>query len=378
MRIVLNTRSDDTAAGACVHDLGRRLAARGAAATVNDWGRYDRYDVAVFVAYDHEIDEARRQNPAIRIVLADPKQRTPEAVEAARGADLLLVSSVEQRDVFLRTNRNVLVYTMFPAIAARAKDHADRPDGAIVVGYHGNRVHLEAMAHSVRPALEELGRRRPVELRAVYNIETLGKARLGIPDERFVRVRHIQWTPAFPNDLAGVDIGIVPSELPVANALVALELTALPEPEFAYEPFDHLVRYKASTNPGRLYPFARLGIPVVADFTPSAAQFVEDGVTGLLASSPHGWLEALDVLAGSAELRARLAAGLRERLDAAYERQLDDFVAALALPRKPAPAVIPGALAVAEQQALLDRYAGPARSRGLARRARRLLRLVRR
>ena len=378
MRIVLNTRSDDAVAGACVHDLGRRLADRGVAATVNDWGRYDRYDVAVFVAHDHDIVAARAQNPAIRIVLADPKQRTPEAVEAARGADLLLVSSVEQRDVFLRTNRNVLVYTMFPTVTARAKEHADRPDGAIVVGYHGNRVHLEAMAHSVRPALEELGRQRPVELRAVYNIETLGKAKFGVPDGRFVSVRHIQWTASFPGDLAAVDIGIVPGELPVAELLRALELTAYPQPEFMYEPFDHLVRYKASTNPGRLYPFARLGIPVVADFTPSAAQFVQDGVSGLLASSPHGWLEALDTLARSAELRTRLATGLRERLDEAYERQLDDFLEALSAPRKPVPAVFPAEVTVVEQQALIERFAGPAGASRHVALARALLQRLRR
>ena len=354
MRVVLNTRSDDAVAAACIHDLGRRLGERGVEVAVNDWGGYDSYDVAVFLAYDHDVEAARAANPGIRIVLADPKQRTPEAIATARDADLLLVSSVEQRDVFLRTNRNLLVYTMYPSVAARERRHVDLGDGRIVVAYHGNRVHLEAMAHTVRPALEELGRRRPVELSAVYNIETLGRAQLGVPDERLVTVRHIQWTPAFADSLADADIGIVPGELPVANALAALELTAYPEPEFMYEPFDHLVRYKASTNPGRLYPFARLGVPVVADFTPSAAQLVQDGVTGLLASSPHGWLEALEALAGSAQLRERLAAGLRERMDAAYERQVDDFLAAVAAPRKAAPADLPGTVALA------DRFPGPA------------------
>ncbi len=360
MRVVLNTRSDDAVAAACIHDLGRRLAERGVEATVNDWGRYDRYEVAVFLAYDHDVEAARAQNPDIRIVLADPKQRTPGAIATARAADLLLVSSVEQRDVFLRTNRNLLVYTMYPAVAARERQHVDREGGRVVVAYHGNRVHLEAMVHTVRPALEELGRRRPVELRAVYNIETLGRTRLGLPDERLVTVRHVQWTPAFADSLADADIGLVPGELPVANLLGALELTAYPEPEFMYEPFDHLVRYKASTNPGRLYPFARVGVPVVADFTPSAAQFVQDGVTGLLASSAHGWLEALEALAGSAALRERLAAGLRERMDAAYERQLDDFLAAVAAPRLPPPVELPGAAALADQQALADRFPGPA------------------
>src|SRR5437762_993649 len=83
-----------------------------------------------------------------------------------------------------------------------------------------------------RPALEELGRRRPVELRAIYNVAALGKARLGIPDERLLTVRHVQWSPDLA-PLADVDVGIVPAELPVRDRGAALEATAYPEPELA-------------------------------------------------------------------------------------------------------------------------------------------------
>ena len=132
MRLVLNTRTDDAVARACIYELAERLRGRGLHAVVNDWGSYGSYDVAVFLAYDHELEAARAANPAIRVVLADPKQRTPQAVATAQAADLLLVSSVEQRDAFLRTSRNLLVFTMFPDIPARQREHADTLDPADV------------------------------------------------------------------------------------------------------------------------------------------------------------------------------------------------------------------------------------------------------
>ena len=363
MRFVFNTRVDDPASHAAITGLCGRLQEAGADATLNDWSGYAPYDVAVFLGYDHELERAKREHPGIRVVLADPKQSRAEWLDAARRADLLLVSSVEQREPFLRVNGNVHVFEMFPVMAAVAREH--RNSERVVVGYHGNRVHLEAMAASVRPALEELGRRRSVEFHAVYNVAALGQATIGMPDERFVRVRHVQWSDeAVASELAGADIGIVPNELPIRDRLRALRDTAYREPEFMYEPFDHLLRFKASTNAGRIYPFARLGVPVVTDFAPSASQLVEDGVSGFVVSGPHGWLDALERLAESAELRNRFAAALRARIVAVYDRQVPAFLDACAAPQRPAPPALTGVTSPEEELALLSRFPAPGRRDG--------------
>lgn len=367
MRIVLNTHADDAATSVCIEGLGARLQERGIDATINDWSGYAGYDVAVFMGYDHELERARRERPGIRVLLADPKLSRPDWLEAARSADGLLVSSVEQRDAFQRINRNILIYFMFPPMRPVHKEHVDKEP--IVIGYHGNRVHLEAMVGGARAAIEELGRRQRIELWALYNVSAVGRAQLGLPDESLVPVRHIQWTPdrepgtavsaRFYDELAQVDIGIVPNELPIKDRLDVLELSAYRQGELMYEPFDHLVRFKVSANPGRIYPFAQLGIPVVADFTPSAGQFVVDGESGVVASSASGWFEGLAALAASADLRTRLAAGLRSRVDAAYERQLDDFVAFCRAEPKGAPPVFPEQLAAEAEFVRLDRYLAP-------------------
>lgn len=374
MRFVLNTRSEDMASRVCIHELQRRLVEAGVEAVANDWDGYQRYDVALFLGYDHDMESARRQNPRLRIGLADPKQSRAEWIQAARDADFLLVSSLEQRDAFLRLNRNIHVHWMLPELEAREKRHAERE--RLVIGYHGNRVHLEAMRGGLQLALEELGRRRPLELLMIYDLERLGRACLGLPDERVVPQRHVQWsTAAYHETLAHADVGIVPSLLPIRDKLDVLEKSAYPEPEFCYEPFDHLLRFKASTNPGRIYPFARLGIPVVADVSPSACQFIEDGVSGLLASSPHAWFEALSSLAGSPELRGTLAARLRARADEFYAAQIPAFLAFCSATPRPQPIEIAGHGAEDElaRRARYGRPKGAGPLRAVRRRLRRIV-----
>lgn len=356
----------------CIHELQERLQEAGVHAVTNDWDHYENYDVAIFPGWDHDMEKARRQNRAICIGLADPKQSRAEWITAARTADFLMVSSLEQRDALLRLNRNILVHYMFPRLPNQEKQQNE--SGEIVVGYHGNRVHLECMKGGVQLALEELGRRRSVELVMVYNIAANGRARIGLPNPRLVRHRHVQWTPdAYAEALASVDIGIVPATLPIRDRLASLEASAFPEPEFCYEPFDYLIRYKASTNPGRLLPFARLGIPVVADATPSACEFIEDGVSGRLALSTEGWFVALEELAASPSLRASLASNLRAKVDSAYEKQIPrllGFCASLS-PRQPV--VLPGVPSVEGDLQALGHYQKP-RGPGLLSRLRRRLR----
>ena len=125
MRIVLNTHRDDPGTRACITGLHQRLCKRGIDAELNDWEHYERYDVAVFMAYDNDMVAARQTNPDIRIGLADPKQATPEHMAAARDADFLIVTGVEQRDVFYRHNRNVLAYCMFPPMPPAERVHVE-------------------------------------------------------------------------------------------------------------------------------------------------------------------------------------------------------------------------------------------------------------
>lgn len=375
MRYLLNTHRDDAGTRVCVIDLHAQLSALGLHATLNDWSAYKDNDVVVFMGYDHEIERARRDNPNIKVVLADPKLASREYILAARQADLLLVSSVEQRDAFLRLNQNVLIHYMFPEMEARHRQHDDH--AGVVVVYHGNRVHLEAMRGSVVPALVALAQSHPVELLCIYNLAHLGRADLPGLEEAGIKVSHVQWDgDTMLDTLARADIGIMPNELPIRDRQEALRHTALPIGNFAYEPFDHLVRYKVSANPGRLLPFACAGLPVIADFCPSASQFIRDGESGFIVSSPHGWHFALSRLAESAQLRQSCAERLRDIVFAQQRDQAQAFVHACNNLVRRAPPDIPDAETAEDEQRRFNDFPRPQETalRWLRRQLRRLLR----
>jgi glycosyltransferase involved in cell wall biosynthesis len=326
MHVVLNSRIDDMVARVCVDDLAVELRLLGADVVIGDWSDYGPYDVAVLRGADAttaaEIAKARARNPRIKIFISDPKLSRAEYIAAARAADCLMVSSVEQREAFLPLNRNILIHYMFPRLPRSDRKHAARE--RTVVGYHGNKVHIETMAGTVDRAMEAVGRSHPLEFHAVYNAATLGEARAGLPDPAIVPTRHLQWRwDTYTADIPNMDVGIVPNLLPIANRAQSLEATAVEGLNANYEPFDFLIRFKSSCNPGRLYPFAMAGIPVVTDFTPSAATFIRHGESGFLTAGPHGWYEALEALIGDPALRARMAAAAR----APFERELENRAA---------------------------------------------------
>ena len=72
----------------------------------------------------------------------------------------------------------------------------------------------------------------------------------------------------------------------------------------------------------------------MADFAPSASQFIRDGVGGFVASSPHGWYYGLARLAESASLRQACADRLWREVDDQYRRQVDEFLAACHTPAR--------------------------------------------
>ena len=375
LRFLLNTHRDDAGTRVCITDLHANSCAFGATVPLNDGSAYRDHDIVVFMGYDNDIKRALRENPSIKIVLADPKLTSREFIWAAKEADLLLVSSVEQRDAFLRLNPNILIHYMFPKMEVRPSQHFDRSE--LVIAYHGNRVHLEAMRTSVIPALVALAKSRPVEFLCTYNLAHLGRAELPSLEEAGIKVSHVQWSDETLIDtLAQADIGIMPNELPIRNRQDSLRHTALPIGNFAYEPFDHLVRYKVSTNPGRLLPLVCAGIPVIADFCPSASQFIFDGESGFIVSSPHGWHYALSRLAESKELRQSCADRLRERVISTQQGQAKAFVHACKNLVRRLPPHIPGADTTEDEQRLFNEYPRPQETpqRWLRRQVRRLLR----
>jgi len=309
MKVIINTNYDSAGTKVCVEDLGVKFKNAGFEVKRNDWDNYQNYDLILFMSPDSEVTKAKKINPKALVGIMDPKitiKRTPEV----KSADFLLVTSLEQRDFFLKYNRNIIIYYMFPEMKEFVKEHVGK--NKIIIGYHGNKVHLNYISE-LSKTLDSLLDKYNIEFWAMYNIKKSGFWEKNRPKK--CPVKHIQWSEDnYYKEISRADIGVIPAKIPIKFFFKGFNIR---------KRYDYVVRFKYSNNPGRIYPFSQLGIPVVADFTPSYCQLIEDGKSGFLVYSEEGWYNALEKLIISPELRNKMSRNLKSFIDNNYSPDLN-------------------------------------------------------
>ena len=215
MRIVINTNAKNLASSKILLDqIGPWLSRLGHEVAYNDWDNYLKYEIVLFLAPDSEVLKAKKQNPKALVGIIDPKTIEGK-IEEIKQADFLLPTSIEQRDFFLKFNQNSLVFPYLPQIKEMSKDHIKTDN--LIIGYHGNKVHLENMHSRVTEALNDLSEEYKLELMLVYNINDLGKhEKIHRQLSNRIQISHVQWTPECYNEhLSKADIGIIPAFLSI-------------------------------------------------------------------------------------------------------------------------------------------------------------------
>lgn len=264
---------------------------------------YADYDVVLFMGYDARVKEARAAKPDLKIGVIDLRFID---IGDAQGADFAIANGVEITDWLSIYFDNIFIYPIYPQVNAPRKQHAENKP--LIIGYHGNKLHLLAMQPHITKAIEALSERHEIELWAVYDIRSLGAMPDTFFDSSKVKVRYFQWEEdVYDRVLSQVDIGIVPNLIPLKDEMKVKQLAKPFSPLFPSNPHaDYLLRFKKTTNAGRIFVFSQLGIPVVAGMSPSAAQAIKHGESGYLALETGGWLYGLKKLAESTDIRAQM------------------------------------------------------------------------
>lgn len=309
MKIVFNTRCPENASSESYRQGFSSLKEM----SYFDWDFYNNYDIALFMAYTNDlldIEIAKKKNPKLKIGLIDP--RNSGIHKYIRFIDFLVVDSIEMKDFFGQFQLPILVYYEYPNLGKLKKTHSKKKE--IIIGYHGNKVHLGSMYPNTSRALELLGEKYKIEFRAMYNIEKLGKWELGVPEN--IPIKHIQWSEKnYHEELAQVDIGIVPNLMPIREINKIKAKAVINKRYFLDSQDDYLTRFKVSSNAGRIIVFSILGIPVVADMFPSALQFIRDEYNGMIAYSCGGWYNALEKLIINPIMRQTLADNMEKSIN---------------------------------------------------------------
>lgn len=294
MKIVFNTFYKDAAASMFYIDGMKSIDGL----TLFDHENYDKYEIALFMTYKNDLVELKKAkviNKSLKIGLIDP--RGSQVEEYLEFVDFLIIDSIEMKDFFAKYNLPIFTYYEYANIPLIKKIHKEKEK--IILGYHGNKVHLTAMFPEITSAIELLSEKYNIEFWAMYNIEHLGIWDIGVP--KGVNVKHIQWSMEnYEKYLSKVDIGLAPACMPIKTGLRKRTKVSR---FFNDSKDDYLIKFKMPSNPGRIIVFAKLGIPVVADFLPSNIQFIKDEENGMLAYSTGGWYRAIEKLIKSYKLR---------------------------------------------------------------------------
>lgn len=252
--------------------------------------RGQKYDVVLLMTYDTElVSYVRERQPTAKIGIIDP--RSDDVRKYAEQANFLIVDSIEMLDYWADIAKPIIRYNEYPDIPVKPRQTP--PSDRLVVGYHGNKVHLESAAQTLTPALSVLSQviDKPVEFKVVYSTSFTDplKSDAWYPDN--CNVNYQCWTPTIYHDfLADCHIGVVPNNLPAESKPTG-------HASWNYKSDDYSLRFKMPSNSGRAIIFGLLGIPVITDFYPSGIEIITASHGGMCASSSGGWLKSLIVLA---------------------------------------------------------------------------------
>lgn len=217
-----------------------------------------------------------------------------------RVADAVTVTTEPLAELIRPLNPNVHVLPNY--LPAWLLNHQrPRRDGQVVIGWGGSQTH--------RMDWQECGGqvRRYLD-RAPANVEfhIMGSDYSGAFRLPRDRVRVTPWTESVPDYWRAIDYDVMVAPL---------------RPH----------RFNASKSPLRVLEAAILGIPVVASDYGPYAEFVQHGVTGLLAKSDHDWGRHLRALVEDPDMRAEMGAAARRQAAAwTIEQHGDDWKKVLA------------------------------------------------
>jgi hypothetical protein len=275
---------------------------------------YENYDVVFFMGYDPQIEEARLKNKHIKIGIIDIRP-SPTLFPKYKSADFILVNGIEMKDWALNFCNNIFTYYLYPVLFPVIQNEKEDTNDKIIIGYHGNKVHLMGMYPRITRALDQIGEEYDVELWAMYNIDQLGKWNKGLPESKKIRIKHIPWSNEnYSNYISKVDIGIIPNLIPSGDMRINFGRIIHVLKRGQKDIFEYSLKFKSTSNAGRIFVFAQFGIPVISDMFPSALQLINDKEDSYVCNSTASWHFALKQLVGSDNVRKAMGKRLQKKI----------------------------------------------------------------
>ena len=203
-----------------------------------------------------------------------------------RAADLVIAGNdflaAQAAQLTARTRVHIIPTCVDPARYPVAA-HADRGGAGVRLVWVGSASTLQGL-EAIRPLLETLGQATP-------------GLRLKLICDRFLELTHLPVEPC-----------------PWSEAAEAAEIAA-GDIGISWIPDDDWSRGKCGL---KILQYMAAGLPVVANPVGVHPEMVRHGATGFLAETPAEWTEAIRTLAHDVNLRRRMGAAARRRVERDY------------------------------------------------------------
>ena len=202
--------------------------------------------------------------------------------------DFIIVGSIEERESIIQYNKNCFIFPLIENMYQNIQPKIHEKKDKITIGYHGNPNHLNHMALGLSKALERLSNTFNIEL-VILESQLNSLKNNWIQGKPKIPIRIKKWNfKTLINDIQEFDIGIVPniSDIVHTNKLK-------PNMTLGKYNTDIMIRFKNKSNNGRTLVLCQLGIPVVADITPSNMHILANPDNGYGVLSEEGWYQAL-------------------------------------------------------------------------------------
>ena len=224
--------------------------------------------------------------------------------------DFVIVGSVEEMDN-LSHYENVFLFPLIENMYQGDDYKIHSKKSKLRIGFHGHYPHLSKFEPNLKRALEEVSRACDMEL-LIMTSNVPFKWKVGKPKIENILFKH--WdTNTIKEDILSCDIGIVPN---ITNMPMNVQKYGVSSDHGLYDT-DIIIRMKNKSNAGRAYVFHQLGIPVIADLTPSNFHIMGDPQNGIIANSYEGWKKGILKLRDHT-VRQKMADNAKEKFDELY------------------------------------------------------------
>ena len=267
-----------------VNDLYQYFTENGVKSEINPTNIND-YDVHIYGKKNYDIVNKNKINGII----------TPASdFKNLNKFDFAIVGSIEEKESIIGKIKYIFIFPQIEKMYLNTIPKTHIPKKEIIIGYHGNHLHLNHMELGLNKALERISEKFPIKL--VYICSDSNGWIQGIPN---VKKEFIKWDiNTIKSDILNFDIGIIPNISDFCDNKDSDENIMVGK----YNT-DITIRFKNKSNIGRLLVLAQCGIPIVADITPSNMHILGNSDNGFAVLNEDGWYDAIYKLCNDHNVR---------------------------------------------------------------------------